>query len=263
MVATVAEARAFSAQVRSRGAEGGRDGGGCPSAALLAHRMLEAVDFLSIGTNDLTQYAMAADRMATDLAHLHRPLAARGPAALIAITAHAGSRPASRSASAARPPPTRCWPARWSAWASRRCRWPRPPYVPWALGWPRSPWTSARRPPRPPSSAADPMAGRGCGAGGAGARLRRGGCGGERTSYELGAGGRRVGETSRLGVSRLPSTPQDCWEFSTAGGRPDPHRPDRAAPSVPWRRHRTRIRRQKRAQRVWSVWRSVRASRRG
>src|SRR5213076_626145 len=41
-----------------------------PSAALLAHRILEVVDFVSIGTNDLTQYTMAADRMATDLAHL-------------------------------------------------------------------------------------------------------------------------------------------------------------------------------------------------
>ena len=62
-----------------------------PSAALLAHRMLEVVDFLSIGTNDLTQYTMAADRMATDLAHLTD---AWQPAVLqlIAITAEAGRR---------------------------------------------------------------------------------------------------------------------------------------------------------------------------
>ena len=60
-----------------------------PSAALLAHRFLEVVDFLSIGTNDLTQYTMAADRMATDLAHLTDPWQ---PAVLhlIAITAEAG-----------------------------------------------------------------------------------------------------------------------------------------------------------------------------
>ncbi len=60
-----------------------------PSAALLAHRMLEVVDFLSIGTNDLTQYTMAADRMATDLAHLTdswQPAVLQ----LIAITAEAG-----------------------------------------------------------------------------------------------------------------------------------------------------------------------------
>ena len=51
--------------------------------------MLEVVDFLSIGTNDLTQYTMAADRMATDLAHLTdswQPAVLQ----LIAITAEAG-----------------------------------------------------------------------------------------------------------------------------------------------------------------------------
>ena len=88
MVATVAEASEFADQVRSRGLKAGVMVE-VPSAALLAHRMLEVVDFLSIGTNDLTQYAMAADRMATDLAHLTDPWQ---PAVLqlIAITAHAG-----------------------------------------------------------------------------------------------------------------------------------------------------------------------------
>ena len=62
-----------------------------PSAALLADRMLEVVDFLSIGTNDLTQYVMAADRLASDLAHLTDPWQ---PAVLqlIARTAEAGQR---------------------------------------------------------------------------------------------------------------------------------------------------------------------------
>ncbi|WP_193664908.1 phosphoenolpyruvate--protein phosphotransferase [Nocardioides kribbensis] len=88
MVATVAEAAGFAEAVRSRGLKAGVMVE-VPSAALLAHRMLEVVDFLSIGTNDLTQYAMAADRMATDLAHLTDPWQ---PAVLqlIAITAHAG-----------------------------------------------------------------------------------------------------------------------------------------------------------------------------
>ena len=45
-----------------------------PSVALNAHRFAEHVDFFSIGTNDLTQYTMAADRMLGSLALLHDPL---------------------------------------------------------------------------------------------------------------------------------------------------------------------------------------------
>jgi phosphotransferase system enzyme I (PtsI) len=88
MVATVAEAADFAAQVRAHGLKAGVMVE-IPSAALLAPKMLEVVDFLSIGTNDLTQYTMAADRMATDLAHLTD---AWQPAVLqlIAITAEAG-----------------------------------------------------------------------------------------------------------------------------------------------------------------------------
>ncbi len=90
MVATVAEATEFADAVRSRGLKAGVMIE-VPAAALLAHRMLEVVDFLSIGTNDLTQYTMAADRMATDLAHLTDPWQ---PAVLqlVAITAEAGLR---------------------------------------------------------------------------------------------------------------------------------------------------------------------------
>ena len=88
MVATVAEAAEFAAQVRAHGLKAGVMVE-IPSAALLAPKMLEVVDFLSIGTNDLTQYTMAADRMATDLAHLTdswQPAVLQ----LIAITAEAG-----------------------------------------------------------------------------------------------------------------------------------------------------------------------------
>ncbi len=88
MVATVAEASEFAGQVRAHGLQAGVMVE-IPSAALQAHKMLEHVDFLSIGTNDLTQYTMAADRMASGLAHLTD---AWQPAvlALIAISAEAG-----------------------------------------------------------------------------------------------------------------------------------------------------------------------------
>ena len=90
MVATVAEAEDFATKVRDRGLKAGIMIE-VPSAALLADRMLEVVDFLSIGTNDLSQYAMAADRMATELAHLTD---AWQPAVLhlIEMTAAAGQR---------------------------------------------------------------------------------------------------------------------------------------------------------------------------
>ncbi|HEY0775208.1 MAG TPA: putative PEP-binding protein, partial [Nocardioidaceae bacterium] len=69
MVATVAEAADFAEQVRAHELTAGVMIE-IPAAALQAHKMLEHVDFLSIGTNDLTQYTMAADRMSSGLAHL-------------------------------------------------------------------------------------------------------------------------------------------------------------------------------------------------
>ena len=41
-----------------------------PAAALRAERLLRSCDFVSIGTNDLAQYTMAADRMEAALADL-------------------------------------------------------------------------------------------------------------------------------------------------------------------------------------------------
>jgi len=72
MIATSAEAEHFAAQVRSHGLTPGVMIE-VPAAALLADRILEHVDFLSIGTNDLAQYTMAADRMSAELATLTDP----------------------------------------------------------------------------------------------------------------------------------------------------------------------------------------------
>jgi len=44
-----------------------------PAAVMLAPQLAQAVDFFSIGTNDLTQYIMAADRGNRDVTHLVNP----------------------------------------------------------------------------------------------------------------------------------------------------------------------------------------------
>ncbi|MDY2940865.1 MAG: putative PEP-binding protein [Varibaculum sp.] len=61
MVTTFAEADWFVAEAHSRGLHAGVMIE-TPAAAIRAHAILPLLDFASIGTNDLTQYVMAADR---------------------------------------------------------------------------------------------------------------------------------------------------------------------------------------------------------
>ncbi|MET0700006.1 MAG: putative PEP-binding protein [Mycobacterium sp.] len=89
MIATADEAKDFAAQVRAYGLTPGVMIE-VPAAALLADRILEHVEFLSIGTNDLAQYTMAADRMSADLAALTDPWQP-GVLALVAMAARAGA----------------------------------------------------------------------------------------------------------------------------------------------------------------------------
>ncbi|EUJ39088.1 phosphoenolpyruvate--protein phosphotransferase [Brochothrix campestris] len=44
-----------------------------PAAAIIADQFAKEVDFMSIGTNDLIQYSMAADRMNQDISYLYQP----------------------------------------------------------------------------------------------------------------------------------------------------------------------------------------------
>jgi phosphoenolpyruvate-protein phosphotransferase (PTS system enzyme I) len=90
MVSTPAEAAAFAEQVHGHGLGTAGVMVEVPAAAVRARHVAAACDFLSIGTNDLSQYTYAADRMAGELADL---LDAWQPALLelVRLTAEAGS----------------------------------------------------------------------------------------------------------------------------------------------------------------------------
>jgi phosphotransferase system enzyme I (PtsI) len=73
MVSTVEETRYFTAIARELGLKTAGVMVEVPAAALLADRILADADFASIGTNDLTQYTLAADRLLGSVAAFQDP----------------------------------------------------------------------------------------------------------------------------------------------------------------------------------------------
>ncbi|MEU1513832.1 putative PEP-binding protein [Streptomyces sp. NPDC005811] len=89
MISTAEEARTFARLARAHGVETVGVMIEVPAAALRAASLLAEVDFVSLGTNDLAQYTMAADRLRGGLHDLLDPWQ---PAVLdlVAIVARAG-----------------------------------------------------------------------------------------------------------------------------------------------------------------------------
>ncbi|HWH25778.1 MAG TPA: phosphoenolpyruvate--protein phosphotransferase [Pseudolysinimonas sp.] len=73
MVADAEEAEFFVTAARDAGLATVGIMAEVPSAAVLAEQLFEVADFISIGTNDLTQYTLAADRTASALAGYQNP----------------------------------------------------------------------------------------------------------------------------------------------------------------------------------------------
>ncbi|MFJ2316952.1 phosphoenolpyruvate--protein phosphotransferase [Glutamicibacter sp. NPDC087661] len=73
MISTASEAQEFAQLAKAAGLATAGTMIEVPSAAVLAGQILQRCDFVSIGTNDLTQYTMAADRQLGALAELNDP----------------------------------------------------------------------------------------------------------------------------------------------------------------------------------------------
>lgn len=73
MVSTVEETRYFTTLAKEYGLKTTGVMVEVPSSALLADRILQIADFASIGTNDLTQYTLAADRLLGSVASFQDP----------------------------------------------------------------------------------------------------------------------------------------------------------------------------------------------
>lgn len=73
MVADAADSEYFTALAADIGLQTVGSMVEVPSAALLAEQILETSDFVSVGTNDLTQYTLAADRVLGTVANYQDP----------------------------------------------------------------------------------------------------------------------------------------------------------------------------------------------
>src|SRR5699024_9890342 len=70
MISTPCEAASFARFAREAGISTVGAMIEVPGAALLAREIVEHLDFVSIGSNDLAQYTMGADRLSSALADL-------------------------------------------------------------------------------------------------------------------------------------------------------------------------------------------------
>ncbi|MGO3151705.1 MAG: phosphoenolpyruvate--protein phosphotransferase [Galactobacter sp.] len=73
MVATAEEASWFASTARGAGLATVGVMVETPAAAVMSAAVMDELDFVSLGTNDLTQYVMAADRVSAPLAQLNDP----------------------------------------------------------------------------------------------------------------------------------------------------------------------------------------------
>ncbi|GAA2806312.1 phosphoenolpyruvate--protein phosphotransferase [Crossiella cryophila] len=110
MVATAEEAAWFAERARAAGVTRAGVMIEIPAAALAAREVLDAVDFVSLGTNDLAQYVFAADRMLGALATLNDPWqpALLRLIALVGEAATATGKPAGVCGEAAADPDLAC-----------------------------------------------------------------------------------------------------------------------------------------------------------
>lgn len=110
MVATAEEAAWFTARARASGIDRAGVMIEVPAAALSAPEIFEAVDFVSVGTNDLAQYLFAADRQVGAVAALNDPWqpALLRLIAVIGDAASAAGKPAGVCGEAAADPHLAC-----------------------------------------------------------------------------------------------------------------------------------------------------------